>query len=263
MSSYTMGVDPHVAAAPAFSILAEALSTFPSDAPTPSLALSSLSVSQVSRTTQPQPAGTNTKATRIPSFDDPNTVSNDMESLTPAAPTATAIDGGIIPYLATIGSIVVLTGDGYTVTAAIPTANTDALALISATLSPGGDAVTMSDAIYSLGSSGLQIIASETTALLVQSTYGAGQTQLSSDTYGSVSYPTVVTMSTSMSESSSSSSAEETSSTTEASTTSRQTSSATTAAAATTSTEASAGQKQKVIWGMGGMAMLAAVICAL
>lgn len=164
-----------------------------------------------------------------------------------AAPMPSAINGGVIPSLATIGTVIVLTGDGYTVTAAVPTANTDALAIGGGpTITVGGDAATMSDATYSLASSGaLQIVASDSTATVVQSTYGSGQTLLS------------VTTSTSQSTQSSPTST--------GSITMDTASPPTMTATSTTSTSAqgSAGQRNNFVWSVGVMVLLGTVGWAL
>ncbi|KAM3420533.1 hypothetical protein BST61_g3798 [Cercospora zeina] len=222
MPSYTTRVHPQSeTAAAAFSILTEALATFHSDAPDALHSLSSLSFPYVSWNAQPGATETHTKLTRPPAYNDPETSSVTMNSITAAAPTATPINGGVIPYLATIGKIIVLTGESYTLTAAIPSTNTDALAIIGATLSPGGPAASLGDYVFSLGTDGVQFVSGTATDTLRTST-----------------------------------------STTESSTEPTEPSS-TSSAPATTSAEASAGQKQKVMWSVGGLGLLMAIIYAL
>lgn len=270
MASYTTGANPALGnAAAALSILTAALSTFSttdvSGLPT-SLALSSLSAPHVSRTSQPPNASeirpTTTRATALPSsYNDQH---SDTSTGTMSAPTAaaapmpSAFNGGVIPSLATIGTVIVLTGDGYTITAAVPTANTDALAIGGGpTITVGGEAATMSDATYSLASSGaLQIIANESTATVVQSTYGSGQTLLSVTTSTSQSIPTVVTMTATQSSETSSGSIT-------MDTASPPTMSATPTTSTSTSTQGSAGQRNHVMWSVGVIALFGAVAWAL
>ncbi|GIZ43366.1 hypothetical protein CKM354_000659600 [Cercospora kikuchii] len=248
MSSYTTGVDPHIANAPALSVLTKALGTFQSVAPDSTSALFSLSSTYVSWSARPTDSETNTPAIP-PSYNDPKT-SNTMNSLTSDAPTATPINGGVLPYLATIGTVIVLTGESYTLTAAIPSTDTDALAIIGATLSPGGPAASLGDYVFSLGTDGVEFISGSATDTLRTSTYGSGQTTLE-ESSSSTRIPPVVTMRSSTTESSATETPESTSP------------SSTTSAPATTSTEASAGQKHTVMWSVGAMGLLLAAIYAL